>query len=128
MINVYVKGTPVPQGAVRYGKHGRGYHANGGRLKPWRSAVAEEAACSYNGDPISGPVGIELTFVMPRGKTVKREHPSVRPDLSHLIRAVEDALTGVVYKDDSQIVEITAFMVYEDEYEEPGVSISVWTI
>ena len=36
----------------------------------------------------------------------------MRPDLSKLIRATEDALTGIIYADDAQIVDIHAKKEY----------------
>lgn len=38
-------------------------------------------------------------------KSQAREYPCVRPDVLKLARAVEDAMTGIVYRDDSQIVQ-----------------------
>ena len=38
-----------------------------------------------------------------------------KPDLSKLIRAAEDALTGVIYKDDSQICEHHSYKKYSEK-------------
>jgi Holliday junction resolvase RusA-like endonuclease len=35
----------------------------------------------------------------------RQPYPTSRPDLLKHIRALEDALTGVVWRDDSQIIE-----------------------
>ena len=43
-----------------------------------------------------------VEFVKP--KTAKQSTPSVRPDCDKLLRAILDALTGVGYADDSQVV------------------------
>ena len=45
-------------------------------------------------------------------KTVKRIYPFVRPDLDKLCRAVLDALTGIAYKDDQQVVSLFATKSY----------------
>jgi Holliday junction resolvase RusA-like endonuclease len=48
--------------------------------------------------------------------------PTVPPDLDKLIRAVLDGLTGVAYKDDGQVVRITAVKIYAQKI---GVQIGV---
>jgi Holliday junction resolvase RusA-like endonuclease len=47
------------------------------------------------------------------------------PDTSKLIRAVEDALTQVVYRDDSQVVELLALKHYAEVDDLPHVDIRV---
>jgi Holliday junction resolvase RusA-like endonuclease len=44
------------------------------------------------------------------------------PDLDKLIRAILDALTGVVWRDDGQVVDIVASKVYADT---PGVDVVI---
>jgi len=64
-------------------------------------------------------------FFMPRGKTVKRELPTVPPDLDKLIRAINDSATDAgVIEDDSQVVEILAYKFYEAENCPPGALIT----
>lgn len=38
------------------------------------------------------------------------------------MRAIEDALTGIIYRDDSQIIAVTAHKIYN---ESPGVTIKI---
>jgi Holliday junction resolvase RusA-like endonuclease len=61
--------------------------------------------------PIEGPVQLTVRFYLPRPKYLKaRETPHVtRPDASKLLRSLEDAMTGIVYRDDGQIVELTVW-------------------
>jgi Holliday junction resolvase RusA-like endonuclease len=55
-------------------------------------------------------------FFMPRPRTVKRELPTVPPDLDKLIRAINDSATDAgIFDDDSQVVEVVAYKVYEAE-------------
>ena len=50
-----------------------------------------------------------FTFVRPKSvKAKKRPDMTVKPDLDKLCRTVLDALTGVAYKDDSQVIGIIA--------------------
>jgi len=45
-----------------------------------------------------------------------------RPDLDNMIKAVKDALTGIVYRDDGQICLEIASKKYADE---PGIKIII---
>lgn len=64
--------------------------------------------------PLTGAVSLDVMFFMPRGKTVKREMPTVPPDLDKLIRAINDSATDAgIIEDDSQVIEIVAYKFYE---------------
>ena len=54
-----------------------------------------------------------------------RKMPTGKPDVLKLGRAVEDAMNGVIYLDDSQIVEEHLSKVYGDT---PGVDITITEI
>lgn len=86
--------------------------------KDWKTDVRHAVQAVYQGEPWDCPIKLSIAFVMPRPKghfrTGKnsgklRESapctPIVKPDLLKLARAVEDALTGVLYRDDSLIVD-----------------------
>lgn len=79
----------------------------------WKRTVAQVAAESYDGPLLDGPLSVTMLFyrVRPKGHVGKRgvlpsapEYPTTRPDVLKTARAVEDALTGVVWRDDAQIV------------------------
>lgn len=84
---------------------------------------------------IEGPVRVVFTFYRQRPKghfNSKGElntagnrlpYPLSKPDVLKLSRAVEDALTGVVWGDDSQIVDEHLFKVWT--VDRPGVEIQV---
>lgn len=84
------------------------------RSRPWKALVSDAAAQAMNGRPLFDEpliVGFEFYIVRPKGHYGKRglrstapAAPIVKPDLLKLARAVEDALTGIVYRDDSLIV------------------------
>ena len=110
MISFRVDGIPVPQGSMKV-FNGHVVHNKGAELAVWRSDIAIEAkraGCT----PEPGPVKLDLLFVMLKPKTVKRDFPTVAPDLDKLIRAALDAMTAIAYIDDGQVIEITANKVY----------------
>lgn len=137
-----VHGIPVPQGSKTYLGHGRMVESGGQKLKNWRHDVtraAEEARDEHGGATLTGPLYLEVDFFMPRprghygtGRNAHLvrdgapEHPAGRPDLDKLIRAVDDALTAAgLWKDDAQVVDISARKSYADDQVGPGASISV---
>jgi len=96
-------------------------HSRAVELAAWRAniaATAKLAGCK----PITDPIAITMKFRVKRPKSVKREHPTVAPDLDKYIRGVNDGLTGVAFADDSQIIKIVATKEYSDT---PGVDIEV---
>lgn len=128
-VSFFVAGTPVAQGSMRgFIKGGRVVITSTAKgLKKWRKTIEEEAEKVWGvGNPTDEPVSVELKFFVPRGKTVFRSKPAVRPDLDKYIRAVLDALTEVLFDDDGQVVHIIAVKQYERADQPPGVKISVF--
>ncbi|MFF4989661.1 RusA family crossover junction endodeoxyribonuclease [Streptosporangium saharense] len=149
-LEIVALGQPAPQGSKR--------HVGGGvmvemskRLKPWRKAVAEYAAVAMaaRSTLLDGQIIAEMVFTVrskptgrptwwPAGLPWSRHTwwlPASAPDLSKLIRATEDALTGVVWRDDARVVAYRrAAKVYvgqpgePDALPEPGAVIRVWAI
>jgi len=83
--------------------------------KDWRASVAQVAS-EHIYAPFLKDLKVEFTFYMPRPKShynakgfIKGSFLSTphtkKPDLTKLIRASEDAMTGIVWHDDSQIIE-----------------------
>ena len=115
---VTVYGDPVPQGSM-HAFNNRVVHHNDRKLKDWRKKVRAHFT-TY--EMWKGPITVELEFWLYRGKTVKRDLPSVKPDIDKLARAILDALTGVVYADDSQVCQLVVVKRYGPK---PGVQITV---
>ena len=121
-----VKGVPTPQGSTKsFVRGGKPIITTDNKgLKAWRDLVAFTA---QDADPEyvdNGPVRVSLFFRMPKPKAepkTKRTWPDRRPDLDKLIRAILDALTGIAFRDDGQVVGIHA----EEDWGEPGVRIEV---
>lgn len=120
-----VLGRPQPQGSARGvpvkrkgGKMGIAVTTDNPKLHSWRQDVGYKALQARPGDCITferdEPLMVTYTFFlappkkMPKGRT----RPVVKPDVSKLIRGAEDAMTGIVYVDDAQIVTTTAEKQY----------------
>lgn len=126
-LDLFIPGRPAPQGSKR--------HVGGGRLiesskhvAPWRTTVAWAAAQAYDAAPIDGPVLLRMDFVMPRPtSTPKRRTPAAikYPDLDKLIRAAGDALSGIVWRNDSMVVDMRATKRLAELDEKPGMRVRV---
>ncbi len=132
MISFRVDGIPAPKGSTRaFVVKGRAIvtEANA-RTRPW-SALVRDAAQSATGGTIVAPRGVsvrlEAVFTLPRPASLPKKvlYPAKKPDLDKCLRNALDALTGVVWHDDSQVVEITARKRYAAHTERPGVDITI---
>jgi Holliday junction resolvase RusA-like endonuclease len=76
---------------------------------------------------LHGPLHLSLVFCLARPKghfgsgrnadVVKPSaprYPTVKPDATKLTRAVEDAMTGIVWRDDAQVVDQYVTKVYDE--------------
>jgi Holliday junction resolvase RusA-like endonuclease len=134
VIRFDILGKPAPRGSKRAfpirrkdGSIGVAVSdATGDRGRLWMAMVQEAARSALPADwiPSSGPVKFFVVFHRSRPKahystkgTVKPSapaHPTVKPDLTKLLRAIEDALTGIVWRDDSQIIYQAASKAYAE--------------
>lgn len=120
MLVITVYGTPAPQGSKKFlgvSKGGRGVMVESSKKVPvWREAVKWAFLEKYGHcerPAVPGAVAVEMTFTLARPKSTKRKLPSVKPDLSKLVRCTEDSLTEVgAYEDDARIVREIVSKVY----------------
>lgn len=110
-----VYGTPIPQGSTRAfipkGWNRPIITADNAKTKPWRQEIAGVvlAEMERNGfQMIAGAVRVEARFFFERPKSVKKGHKTTKPDIDKLMRSLFDALTGHVFKDDSQVTICSA--------------------
>lgn len=116
-----VPGEPVPQPRHRAGVQKKGRRAGKAQLylpddhpvHTFKAAVALVAgqACRGRKVPAGGPVELTLVFVFPRPgylvwkkKAMPREVMTAKPDLDNLAKAVKDAMNGIAWADDAQVV------------------------
>lgn len=117
-----VHGRPAQMGSKRaFVRNGRAVMANDNsdKLRQWYTAVASTAAEVMRGSAqVVGPVRLSMRFYFKRPKnhyrTGKNSHlkrddapafHSQSPDLDKLIRSTQDALSSVVWRDDSQVCQ-----------------------
>lgn len=149
-----VSGKPQPAGSKRafpFVRPGRKPFSKGWlgvrvsddnpKAAAWKNAIARIAAKRFGQKPLTGPLGVKFVFRLARPKSHYRsgknghllrdsapKYPEVKPDALKLARAVEDALTGVVWVDDAQIVEELLQKRYASGDEPEAVFVSVYAM
>lgn len=101
----FVPGVAIPWRPPRIVRDGR-HSFTPAHVRRWQGVVRERAVAAMGGKaPHAGPVELGLVFTRKAPKA-RREDVwwAQRPDLLNLAKAVEDALNGVVYADDNQVV------------------------
>lgn len=96
-ITITLDGEPVPKARPRFGR-GRVYTP--ARTKKFETDLAWMAKREMIGrKPLAGALKVEIVFAMTRPEFV---------DVDNLTKAALDACNGVVWRDDSQVVELVA--------------------
>jgi Holliday junction resolvase RusA-like endonuclease len=109
------------------------------KLKPWQDNVKAVAEPTAPRELLKGSLAIIVTFTIVRRPSHYRQgattahllarnapaRPSMAPDTTKLLRGFEDALTGIVWVDDAQIVWQAAAKRYGAKVE---TSIEVWEV
>jgi Holliday junction resolvase RusA-like endonuclease len=122
-----VTGKPVGKGRPRASTRGgfvRMY--TDAKTLGYEAAIADEAARAMSGaEPFETPMQMQVSCYYPIPKSwpkkIKQEaideevFPKVKPDLDNVVKAVLDALNGVVYRDDAQVVNLVATKRYATE-------------
>lgn len=137
IVDFEAHGKPEPQGSAKAfipkGWTRPVVTGDNPKVKAWRKVVAQAAQVRiaelgwHLQSLPTGPVAIAVRFDLPRPKSkgVRAAPHVTRPDVDKLARALCDALTGVLYADDGQVVCLTATKRYASFGSEPGAVVSV---
>lgn len=103
-VSFFVPGDPVAQPRHKVGKFGA-YLPKTHPIHGWKGAVILAAKGAATGPPMACAVQLSLTFTLREYKTkFWLQYPTAKPDLDNLEKAAMDALTGVLWVDDCQVV------------------------
>jgi Holliday junction resolvase RusA-like endonuclease len=111
-----ILGIPRPQGRPRFFRKGNFV----GTYDPKESRQYKEnvSAQLVAQSPaiLDGPVTIKLDFFLPRPKSLPKKvvHHVKKPDVDNLIKGVFDACKGILWHDDTQVVDMTCAKFYGD--------------
>lgn len=131
-IIVEIPGDPKPKGRVRFTKTSDGaLHVRQWNYTPETTRAYENVVRSYAKDamrgrsPFVGAVSVKVIAYKPLLKSFTAEQrlaaldgrllPDVKPDVDNYGKLALDALNGVVYADDKQVVRLTLEKCYGAE-------------
>ncbi len=130
-VEFFVAGVAQPKGSARAfvpkGWSRAVVTSSNPRLKEWQTLVSLQAARHVSQGVLDGPVVVELAFVLHRPDSLPKRvaHCTKKPDVDKLARAALDALTGIVIKDDAQVVCLVATKSYAPPGKMTGVHVRV---
>jgi len=119
LVHLHIAGEPVAKGRPRLGKAGNVY-------TPAATTAAERVigwavkAAHPGVEPTALLVGLAVDF----RSRVPATQRNGRPDLDNLCKTVQDALNGIVWGDDSQVVELHATL--RRGVPDPGTTLRIY--
>ena len=129
-IKFTVYGKPVPQAraiVTTRGSKPHGYYPE--RCERWREAV-QWSVKAERPKMLGGALSLKAIFYLPKPKSKPQseKYPTSQKggDLKNYVSALEDALEGICYENDAQIVQHNTLKVYcMDEGQKPRVEIEI---
>lgn len=129
-LHFHALGQPRSKGSPeikRRAKTGRPFVLEKNDCRLWQEVIAWEARIAARAaglmEPLDVPVSLRLAFRVPCGATPLGRAAAVKPDVDKLSRTVLDALEGVLYVNDSRVVELVAYKRAADASSPPGVHV-----
>ena len=122
MIKFSIPGPPQGKGRPRFTKSGHTYTP--AKTSEYEKLVQAEyisqcAGQSLHGQPVR--ISIDVFFEIPKNTSKKRrlemlmmERPTKKPDADNVIKIITDALNGIAYDDDRQIVALMLEKFYAE--------------
>jgi Holliday junction resolvase RusA-like endonuclease len=130
-----VPGEPVAKGRARsFIRNGHVAHYTPDKTARYENLVKMAASEAMAGRlPSEAPLNMEIVAFMGIAASWSKkrqqaardglERPTKKPDLDNIVKAVKDGLNGVAWKDDSQVVRLTAGKFWSDK---PRVEVRIW--
>ena len=123
-----VPGSPIGQGRPKFSTingHAKAYDPEKSRnYKAYVKLLATQAMKEQGFTMIDGPCCLDILafFEVPKSKSKKfrerallgLERPTKKPDIDNIVKALQDALNGLAYKDDSSIVYLSVAKCYSE--------------
>jgi Holliday junction resolvase RusA-like endonuclease len=118
MISLTIPGPPVGKQRAHVCKSGHAFTPV--KTVNYEALVKQTFAVKYpDFVPMPGPVRMILSIYLMESKETQRKlkkgvklYPTIKPDISNILKSIEDALNGLAYVDDKQIISVYAEKKY----------------
>jgi len=131
-----IPSVPVAQPRQRHRVVGKIVHSYTPVKHPVNAFKAAVGMAWFSSDDtatLTGPVCIDVVFVLPRPQSMTRKtkpnprtHHAKKPDLDNLLKSLYDGLTACgAWRDDSQICECHAIKTYASADEAANVEVAI---
>lgn len=118
-MEITVPGEPVGKGRPRMTRTGHTYTPQ--KTREYENKIRQCYHDQAHGEKLDGPLRVHITAYMMIPKSARRDEqkrmqqgktrPTKKPDLDNIIKTL-DALNGLAFEDDKQIVEVVAEKIY----------------
>jgi Holliday junction resolvase RusA-like endonuclease len=125
VIRLVIPGEAVPQLRPRFARQGnfvRAYDPE--KCRNYKAYIRMLASEAYSGPLLEGQISLQVAIyrLPPRGwgkskmalALAGQIRPITKPDLTNTIKGIEDALKGIFWHDDAQVVELYLQKWYSD--------------
>lgn len=124
IVNFSIDGPPHGKGRPRFRRFGNFVQTyTDAKTKSYETLVKEAAIKAMGSSPpLEGPVKLDLIIRLPVPKSYTKsrtkdclngsEWPTKKVDIDNICKSVMDAMNGITYVDDSQIVILRAVKIY----------------
>lgn len=133
MIKFTVYGEPVAQGRPRASTvngHVRMYDPK--KSRDYKHYVRLAASQHKPKELLTGPLKMKVKVFRPTLKSFSKKkkkqaeegtlRPTTKPDVDNYVKAIKDALNSVIWKDDSQVVDLQVSKFYS---ENPRIEVEI---
>jgi len=138
-IEFFVDHKPIAQPRQRHriigfgeGSFVHNYTPSAHPVQSFKDAIRNGAKKAYFNPAGCGPYAVRLVLLFPRPKRMvwkkrpmPREVHASKPDVENVGKAVLDALTGIIWVDDSQVCDLRIQKFYASGSEKAGVLVEI---
>ena len=125
MIQFIIPGKAQPQERPKFSRFGKGVRAiDPPKSRAYKELVKLVAWQNKPSEPIQEPIklSVDIYIVPPKKYHTKPKQaliasgemrPTTKPDIENLLKGIMDGMTGIIYRDDSLVVELVARKFYD---------------
>lgn len=117
MIRFVIPGPATPKGRPRITRTGHAYTPQ--KTKAYAEKVQWVARAFAPRTPLLGPVSVRIV-------EYRKGTPEARPDIDNVLKNLLDAMNGLIWRDDSQVVQLFAEKRHDEK--EPRVEVEIWEV